>query len=183
LTEHDETLDRVIETLKEPVQVDADIDRRVMQAIGDLPSRRARTWLNPRWTLRVSPLGALAAAAAVTALVLGSHLLTRAQPDAGVARADTSEVAAPRVVMQFVLVAPQARAVSLVGDFNDWDLSSTQLVRQAGEGVWWVTVPLEPGRYRYAFVVDGTIWRVDPGAPAVDDEFGRRNSVVTIGGA
>lgn len=183
MTEYDQTLDRVIETLKEPVHVDGDIDRRVMQAISDLPAPHGRSWLIPRWTLRVSPVGALAAAAAVAALVLASHLLTRAQPAAVIAHADSSEVAPARVVMQFVLVAPQARAVSLVGDFNDWNLSATQLVRQAGDGVWWVTVPLEPGRYRYAFVVDGTVWRVDPAAPGVDDEFGRRNSVVTIGGA
>ena len=44
-------------------------------------------------------------------------------------------------------------------------------------------MPLRPGRYRYAFVVNGTSWRPDPNAPAAEDEFGRANSVVTIGGA
>ena len=84
--------------------------------------------------------------------------------------------------MQFVLVAPSAHSVALVGDFNDWNVSATQLSRQSGDGVWWVTVPLQPGRYRYAFVVDGTLWRPDSNAPSADDEFGRRNSVVTVGG-
>jgi 1,4-alpha-glucan branching enzyme len=85
-------------------------------------------------------------------------------------------------VTQFVLVAPGAHSVALVGDFNDWDLSATKLVRQGGDGVWYVTLPLRPGRYRYAFVVDGTVWRNDPNAVGMEDDFGRPNSVVTIGG-
>ena len=80
-------------------------------------------------------------------------------------------------------MAPNAQAVSVVGDFNDWSLSATPLTRADSAGVWWVTVPLGPGRYRYAFVVDGTVWRPDPEAPAAEDDFGRPNSVLTIGGA
>ena len=71
----------------------------------------------------------------------------------------------------------------MVGDFNDWSMSATPLERAPGDGVWYVTVPLEPGRYRYAFVVNGAIWRSDPEAPAAEDEFGRANSVVTVGGS
>jgi 1,4-alpha-glucan branching enzyme len=70
-----------------------------------------------------------------------------------------------------------------VGDFNDWNDQSTQLTRQGGDGVWWVTVTLPPGRYRYAFVINGTAWRSDPQAPSAEDDFGRPNSVVTVGGA
>jgi hypothetical protein len=57
------------------------------------------------------------------------------------------------------------------------------LIRQAGDGVWWINLTLPPGRYRYAFIVDGENWRNDPNAPAAEDEFGRANSVITIGGA
>jgi 1,4-alpha-glucan branching enzyme len=86
--------------------------------------------------------------------------------------------------VQFVLVAPGAASVTVVGDFNDWNASATPLMQEAGDGVWWATVPLTPGRYRYSFLVDGTTWRRDPtAAPAVEDEFGRTNSVITIGGA
>jgi cyclomaltodextrinase / maltogenic alpha-amylase / neopullulanase len=82
-----------------------------------------------------------------------------------------------------VLVAPTATSVSLVGDFNDWDRSATPLVRSNGDGLWSVTVPLETGRYRYSFLLDGTTWLQDPnGVPAIEDEFGRPNSVVTVGG-
>src|SRR5437660_319363 len=39
---------------------------------------------------------------------------------------------------------------------------------------------LAVGQHQYAFVVDGQRWVADPGAPAVDDGFGRRNSVVAV---
>ncbi len=80
----------------------------------------------------------------------------------------------------FVLLAPQALRVAIVGDFNDWDPAATPL-RRAGEHAWWVVVQLRPGRYRYSFVVDGTRWVADPSAPrAADNDFGAESSVVTI---
>jgi 1,4-alpha-glucan branching enzyme len=90
-------------------------------------------------------------------------------------------VAAPAV--QFVVVVREASSVALVGDFNDWDDSATPMAPVAGNGVWTVTVPLAAGRYRYSFLVDGLTWLPDPAAPrALDDDFGRANSVVTVGG-
>jgi 1,4-alpha-glucan branching enzyme len=85
-------------------------------------------------------------------------------------------------VAQFVIVAPTASTVSLVGDFNDWSTAATPMQRVEGNGIWTVNIPLEPGRYRYAFLVDGRTWLRDPSAPpALDDEFGPPGSVVTIG--
>src|SRR6266542_6461315 len=90
---------------------------------------------------------------------------------------------APRE-FQFVLVAPRAATVSLVGDFNDWDTARTPMRALRADGtVWTVVVPLSPGRYRYAFLVNGAQWLADPAAPAArDDEFGAPSSVVTVGG-
>lgn len=187
MTEHDENLERVIHTLQEPVHIDPSFDARVMSAIEQMPhaaesNRRSLPWLARRWTVRISPLGGLAAAAAVAAIALATSLLTRVNQEAPPPVAvSTEQQTAP--VTQFVLVAPNAKSVTLVGDFNDWSLSATRLVKQPGDGVWFITMPLPPGRYRYAFVVDGTTWRSDPNAPAAEDEFGRPNSVVTIGGA
>jgi 1,4-alpha-glucan branching enzyme len=83
---------------------------------------------------------------------------------------------------RFTLVAPGASVVTLVGDFNDWSAEATPMTDASG-GLWTVTIPLGPGRYRYAFLVDGDVWTPDPEAPrAVDDDFGRPNSVLTIGG-
>jgi hypothetical protein len=42
-------------------------------------------------------------------------------------------------------------------------------------------VKLAPGRYRYAFVLDGARWIADPGAPrAGGDDFGVESSVATV---
>jgi len=84
------------------------------------------------------------------------------------------------VTVRFVLVAPEAREVSLAGTFNQWDAHATPLVRTGPTGVWTATLTLPAGQHQYAFVVDGVRWVPDPGAPAVDDGFGRRNSVLTL---
>lgn len=81
--------------------------------------------------------------------------------------------------VQFVLVAPDARSVSLVGDFNDWDAAASPL-REGGEGVWSVVLPLSRGAFNYSFLVDGDEWRADPLAPAAPDDFGRPSSVVYV---
>src|SRR5438094_40703 len=84
---------------------------------------------------------------------------------------------------QFVLVEPRAAKVSLVGDFNDWDATRTPMHRTSRDGLWSAVVSLQPGRYRYAFLIDGRHWLADPAAPtAGDDDYGAPSSVVTVGG-
>jgi 1,4-alpha-glucan branching enzyme len=84
--------------------------------------------------------------------------------------------------VQFVLVAPSAKSVALVGDFNDW--SAVPLAPVQVGGAWTITVPLAPGRYTYNFVVDGSRVMPDPAAPeAPADDFGTPASVVTVAGA
>lgn len=87
---------------------------------------------------------------------------------------------ASMVTVRFVLVAPDAHQVSLAGTFNQWDARATPLVRTGANGMWSATLTLPTGQHQYAFVVDGERWVPDPGAPAVDDGFGRRNSVLTL---
>ncbi|MGH7552704.1 MAG: isoamylase early set domain-containing protein [Longimicrobiales bacterium] len=188
MTENEDTLARVVETLKEPVRIDASFDRRVMAEIERLPqlgpaitdTRSRVAWRARRWTIRLSPLGGLAAAATIAGVMLVASLRTEPRELSAPPVASAQPVAG--ALTQFVLVAPEAASVAVVGDFNDWNFSATPLTRQAGDGVWWATVPLRPGRYRYAFVVNGENWRSDPNEPAAEDEFGRPNSVVTIGG-
>jgi hypothetical protein len=82
--------------------------------------------------------------------------------------------------VQFVLVAPQAHRVAVVGDFNDWDTTAAPLV--AKEGVWSREMDVPYGRHDYAFVVDGERWLRDPNAPlAPADEFGAGYSVLVVG--
>jgi len=173
---------RVAASLKAPVRLDPALDARVMAQVAGLPTHRpvsalgrAWSWLRRPRPFAVSPLTGLAAVAGVAAVVLVA------------ARFASPPIAAPatgdRTPVEFLLMAPRAASVMLVGDFNDWTASATPLHTAAAGGLWAVTVPLPPGRYRYAFVVDGTRWQPDPSAPpAPDDEFGSPASVVTIGG-
>jgi len=190
LAELDDPLERAVAALKEPVRVDPGLTGRVMSEIDRLARSGARPrgapslsgWWRRRWTIQLNPVSGLALAAGLAALVVGVGRLTAPRAVSGPPPSGPNEAAASAQRTQFVLVAPKAASVTVVGDFNDWSLSATPLAREAGDGVWWVTVALPPGRYRYSFVVDGTTWLSDPEAPAVEDEFGRPNSVVTIGG-
>ena len=122
----------------------------------------------------LSPPAALAAAIALVALTSAFWLaLWRfSAPERGVAAEELTPA-------QFVLHARDARTVSLVGDFNDWDPRATPLTR-TGDGVWSAVVQLRPGTVRYAYLVNGTEWRADPHAVTSHEDFGRPTSVAYI---
>jgi 1,4-alpha-glucan branching enzyme len=85
-----------------------------------------------------------------------------------------------KVLVRLVVVQPDARMVEAAGDFNGWNPSRTPL-EPAANGAWTVTIPLEPGRYEYMFVVDGREWVSDPFAVEQnDDGFGARNAVLDV---
>lgn len=85
-------------------------------------------------------------------------------------------------VVRFMLIAPTATRVALVGDFNQWDPGVTPLAPASGDrrGTWMAAVPLGTGRHRYAFVVDDTQWIADPGVARREDVGGRRASVLEV---
>jgi Carbohydrate-binding module 48 (Isoamylase N-terminal domain) len=84
------------------------------------------------------------------------------------------------VQTQFVLDRADAKSVTLVGDFNEWQGEETPLTRLES-GLWTVSVPLAPGRHVYAFLVDGTLMVTDPRAPLSGDaDYGREGSVVMV---
>jgi len=86
----------------------------------------------------------------------------------------------PTVFVRLVLLQPEARSVSVAGDFNGWDPAQTKLERSDG-GVWTATIPLKPGRYQYMFVIDGKEWIADPLAPEeTTDGFGSQNAVLDV---
>ena len=177
-------ISEVADALKRPVDVDAAFDGRVMAAVRRLPvHRRLGLWaraLRPR-TLTLRPLpvgiGAMVAAAAVFVLMLPA---VRAFDRQLSAHRETA-VGQDRAV-QFVLVAPTARKVAVVGDFNDWDRDSAYDATHEGGGVWAVTARIPAGHHRYAFVVDDSLWMADPAAPrVVDADFGTPSSALVVG--
>jgi len=78
----------------------------------------------------------------------------------------------------FALEAPQAHRVQLVGDFNRWMLDGNEMT-QSGK-VWKQVLRLEPGRYRYRYVVDGR-WCSDPlNADVEPSPYGGDDSVCVV---
>lgn len=72
-----------------------------------------------------------------------------------------------------------ARNVQLAGDFNNWSPMSTPMICER-PGVWRMSLPLPPGRYRYRFVVDGK-WITDPNNQYVEaNQYGELNNVVEV---
>ncbi|MBI4432415.1 MAG: AAA family ATPase [Candidatus Omnitrophica bacterium] len=80
----------------------------------------------------------------------------------------------------FMVKAGGAKEVHLVGDFNNWLVSTDSLLWQKEEGLWQKRVFLEPGRYRYKFVIDGE-WTTDPSNDQIEpNPYGGADSVVEV---
>jgi len=76
----------------------------------------------------------------------------------------------------FEYSAPEAKEVSLAGNFNQWNTQANQMKKDK-KGIWKTTLSLEPGRYEYRFIVDGR-WENDPSCSCcVANEFGGQNCV------
>jgi hypothetical protein len=169
--------------LRTPMQADPTFAARVMRAVREEARHggEAQSLWRRRLVVHVTPLRALALAAGLAALVVGAELVTeRARPatprEFAAAQRDTVHV------VRFVLVAPGASTVAVVGDFNHWNLNAHPLAPANARGVWSTSVELPPGRHEYVFVIDGTRWVADPGATSrIADEFGGESSTITVG--
>jgi hypothetical protein len=87
--------------------------------------------------------------------------------------------------------APAARVVQLAGTWpesawlqgREWTRDTRVGVMQDpdGDGIWELRVRLPPGRYEYAFLIDGTFWEADPANPErVPDGAGGTRSLVIV---
>lgn len=88
---------------------------------------------------------------------------------------------AVKEAVTFEYFDPSATVVTLVGDFNRWDLKARPLKRDAG-GLWKATVKLPPGLYQYKFVINGERWEEDPlNLHRTINEHGTFNSIRKVG--
>lgn len=143
--------------------------------------RLAETLWAPRaleWNLASAAAAACLVVFAFGAAIAGAlSWQTRSAPQPGTVSA--SAAGAP-VLVRLVVLQPGARTVQAAGDFNGWNPHRTPL-EQVSNGAWMVTIPLEPGRYEYMFVVDGQQWIADPFAlEQSEDGFGSRNAVLEV---
>jgi hypothetical protein len=166
---HDDPTDPAIERIARALRLAPDIgmgvERRVLAALREAdPAAPAR---HRGW------IGVAALAAGLAAILLTG----RSRSDPELATPAAVAAAAP---VEFTIRAPGSSRVSIVGDFNDWDPGANPLTTRA-EGVWATTIPLGPGRYNYAFVVDGVAWVPGDADPrALGEDFGTPTSVVMV---
>ena len=79
----------------------------------------------------------------------------------------------------FVCYAPEAKHVSLIGEFNEWHPNTHHMKRQP-DGAWTVQIQLGHGHHHYLFYVDGTE-RLDPRAHGiVQNEKKERVSLIAV---
>jgi 1,4-alpha-glucan branching enzyme len=81
--------------------------------------------------------------------------------------------------VNFICNAPQAKAVSLVGDFNQWNPTSHPM-RQMPDRSWMLLVELKHGHHRYAFLADGVLTLDPRGQGVTRNDKGERVSLVPV---
>ena len=77
------------------------------------------------------------------------------------ARIETRQLAAPAPsgpshaeAINFICIAPEAKEVFLVGDFNNWQPAGHPMKRNV-DGSWHLSVSLGHGGHHYQFLIDG----------------------------
>ena len=172
------TLEMIVQDLQRPVRLDESFERRVMVRVRKLYAernpRRGRGWVSLATTIAHRPAWVAALAASVVAIAtLG---IIRVHP-----RGERAALLGGPEPVKFVLVAPNARTVAVVGDFNNWGLGDSALVATSNHGVWSVTASVPAGVHRYAFVINGKQWMADPTAPrSSGDDFGMPSSALVV---
>lgn len=88
----------------------------------------------------------------------------------------------PQVVLGGILFSysdPHVKEVLVAGDFNRW--IAEPLVRvEAASNLWRKVITIEPGTYRYKFLVDGE-WKMDPANEVAEPTaYGGSNSVIEV---
>lgn len=198
--EIDSSLQPLVERLRELPESDPRAVRRVLARIrhyDGLPNARRRAlrryfsrqsgW----WAAAVVVLGAgvmLFARAALQSSSYESATLIPAVADGSptpvVRAADAGEdsLSAERLVARrFTIRSLEARQISLVGDFNQWNPRQHRLHREGQTATWYITVQLPAGLHKYAFIVNDSVWTTDPSAlRTVDRDFGVTSSLVLV---
>jgi hypothetical protein len=107
-------------------------------------------------------------------LVLGS-----ARPSPFTPVISGTEGGGHRVV--FKCRAAGAARVALVGTFNAWDPEECPMSDEDKNGVWEASLDLQPGTYRYMFLVDAKSWQRPEGAHSYEDDgFGLENGIIEV---
>jgi hypothetical protein len=195
--ERDPVVRRAIEELQRMPAADAVAIRRVVSAAAAArltpADGEAMLGESRRSSMRVWSVAGIAAAAAFVGFALSSarrpsspvsqtSAAVPASTPAALMPVANDAAEARAIPQQFVFNNGKARSVSLVGDFNKWDPAKARMSREAGSDLWSITLPVIPGRHVYGYMVDDSLFVLDPRAPkARDRDLGVDGSVIIVG--
>jgi hypothetical protein len=199
-SEQDPMLRRAIEELRALPPANEDAIRRVVTAaaaarlapadesvaIDRGPGRSVRMW---------SALGMAAAAAIIGFVARGAWTsrssapiamtavpIESATPQTVLRSASSSAAESGPILQQFVFNDGGAHRVAVVGDFNKWNPQNAQMTRTPDGASWSTMIPIVPVRHIYGFMVDDSVFVLDPRAPKMRDaDLGTEGSVVIVG--
>lgn len=78
-------------------------------------------------------------------------------------------------------IASNAAVVQLLGDFNNWDIKNAKSLKKDKSGNFTADLLLEPGVYKYRYLVDSIQWVNDEsGSYEFDTNIGEYNCIVSI---
>lgn len=196
--DNDPVVRRAIDELRQLPAVDAAAVRRVVAVAAaarvapadePVPLTSGRR-LGPVWSV-----AGIAAAAAIAGFIARGALTSRASdvPRAGTTvvsaagpmvpvRNAASEREAMAIPHQFVFEHRNAHRIAVVGDFNRWNPASAPMTRSPDGTTWSAIIPILPGRHIFGFMVDDSVFTLDPRAPKVrDPDLGSAGSVIIVG--
>ncbi len=206
--ERDPVLRRAIDELRRLPDVEPGAVRRVVSAAAAarLSSADDEPVVAPRRSVRTMTwafVGVAATAAFIGFALRGAwhrgnektvNVVSAANPAAPVPSAsngspDVRSVASSAndalpIPQLFTLHSANAHRVAVVGDFNRWNAKSAPMTRLANSTMWSVAIPILPGRHVYGFMVDDSVFVLDPDprvAKTRDADLGVEGSVVIVG--
>lgn len=78
-------------------------------------------------------------------------------------------------------IASNAALVQLLGDFNNWDIKNAKSLKKDKSGNFTADLLLEPGVYKYRYLLDSIQWVNDEsGSYEFDTNIGEYNCIVSI---
>ncbi len=113
-------------------------------------------------------------------MMIGSYDYSPAEQDFAIGPPRVTRADDGRYDVAFRYRPPQpAKAVYLAGTFNEWKPTALAMTGPDKEGYFTKTLRLPIGRHEYKFVIDGKVWKTDPGNRDRTNVY--RNGVVVVG--
>ncbi|RMG56812.1 MAG: hypothetical protein D6713_10880 [Deltaproteobacteria bacterium] len=132
------------------------------------------------WAFLTRTVTAFAAILAIFLIMAVYGYLTRpSSPPSPPVAGEKAETGTKEVKIFFYF--PDARTVSITGDFTNWDPKGLPMKKTGKKGLWEIDLKVKPGVYSYNFIIDGRLLVPDPQAPEqTPDGFGGMNSILLV---